>query len=164
MAVSHKDWHEMLSLPYMGIMLNTHFNRGNPPPPLKNTTWKSMLLVEVKVSSIGVLLKSKLDQTWMHNDLVQLYQKRLKQVLTRRFVPVKETLCSKRHYPSNQTPRASGRLTMKAHVQWLMWLQMLTNPHAGAVKKYFVKIYKKTNQIKKSTKKSLISRKPEKAT
>jgi len=37
---------------------------------------------------------------------------------------------------------------MKAHVQWLLWLQMLTNPHAGAVKKYFVKIYKKINQKK----------------
>ena len=28
---------------------------------------------------------------------------------------------------------------------------MLTNPHAGAVKKYFVKIYKKINQIEKSS-------------
>jgi len=41
---------------------------------------------------------------------------------------------------------------------------MLTNPHAGAVKKYFVKIYK-INQIKKiKNQNSSISRKPKEAT
>ena len=51
---------------------------------------------------------------------------------TRRFVPVKfkkKTLCPKRYYLSNQTPRASGHLTMKAHVQWLLQLWMMTNSH-----------------------------------
>jgi len=33
-----------------------------------------------------------------------------------------------------------------------MWLQMLKNPHAGAIKKYFVKIYKKINQKKNQSK------------
>jgi len=42
---------------------------------------------------------------------------------------------------------------------------MLKNPHAGAIKKYFVKIYKKINQkkINQKEKNSSISRKPEKA-
>jgi len=37
---------------------------------------------------------------------------------------------------------------MKTHVQWLLWLQISTNPHTGAVKKYFVKIYKKKKKKK----------------
>jgi len=46
---------------------------------------------------------------------------------------------------------------------------MLTNPHAGAIKKYFVKIYKNQSNKKKSKnkkikKRSLIGRKPEKTT
>jgi len=43
---------------------------------------------------------------------------------------------------------------------------MLTNPHAGAVKKYFVKIYKNQSNQKKSkkSKKNSMSREPEKAT
>jgi len=54
---------------------------------------------------------------------------------------------------------------MEPHVQWLMWLQMLTNPHAGAVKKYFVKIYKnQSNQKNQKKSKGSISRKSEKAT
>jgi len=43
---------------------------------------------------------------------------------------------------------------------------MLTNPHVGAIKKYFVKIYKKSIKSKNKIKniKSSIGRKPEKAT
>ena len=41
---------------------------------------------------------------------------------------------------------------MKTHVQWLLWIQMSTNPHASAVKKYFVKIYKNQSNQKKSKK------------
>jgi len=41
---------------------------------------------------------------------------------------------------------------------------MLTNPHVGAVKKYFVKIYKNQSNQKINKKKTSISRKPEKAT
>jgi len=37
---------------------------------------------------------------------------------------------------------------MKTHVRWLLWPQMLTNPCAGAVKKYFVK--KKIKKLDKS--------------
>ena len=39
---------------------------------------------------------------------------------------------------------------MKTHVQWL---EMLTNPHAGAIKKYFVKIFKNQSNQKKKSKK-----------
>jgi len=42
---------------------------------------------------------------------------------------------------------------MKARVQWLLWLQMLTNPHVGVVKKHFVKIYKKSIKSKTEQKK-----------
>jgi hypothetical protein len=58
MAVIYKDWHKMLPLPYVGIMLQ----QGQPPllPSLFNM--KVVLPVQVKVTPIGVLPKSKLDR------------------------------------------------------------------------------------------------------
>jgi len=56
----------------------------------------------------------------IYDDLVQLQKEVETKLPTRRFVPTKfkrKTLCPKRYYLSNQTPRASGRLTMKAHVK-----------------------------------------------
>jgi len=41
---------------------------------------------------------------------------------------------------------------------------MLTNPHAGAVKKYFVKKIKNKKNQKSKNQKSSMSREPEKAT
>ena len=88
----------------------------------------------------------------MHDDLVQLYQKKLEQTSNKKVRPreiQERDFVHKKYYLSNQTPGACGCLTMKTHVQWLLWLQMLTNPHVGAVKKYFVKIYKNHSNQKK---------------
>ena len=63
MAVIYKDWHEMLLLPYMGIVLQYTLQQGKPPLHPLVYTLEIMPLVEVEVPSIGVLLKSKLDWT-----------------------------------------------------------------------------------------------------
>jgi len=55
----------------------------------------------------------------MHDDLLQLYQKRLKQTSNKKVRPreIQEgDFVPKKYYLSNQTPGASGYLTMKAHV------------------------------------------------
>jgi len=75
----------------------------------------------------------------MHDDFVQLYQKRLKQTSNKKVRPREGDFVPKKYYLFNQTPGANGRLTMKAHVQWLLWLQTLTNPHAVTpVLNYFI--------------------------
>jgi hypothetical protein len=56
-----KNWYEMLQLPYLGIMLQYTLQRGNPLLP-SVYSMEVVLSVEVKVPSIGVLLKSKLDR------------------------------------------------------------------------------------------------------
>jgi hypothetical protein len=54
-----------------------------------------------------------------------------------------ETLCSKRHYLSKQTPGASGRLNYEGSCAMTLVttdVDKLARPmNAGAVKKYFVK-------------------------
>jgi len=63
MAFTYKDWHEMISLPHMGIVFQYTFQQGQPPllPSIYNM--EAVLPIEVEVPSIGVLLKSKLDGT-----------------------------------------------------------------------------------------------------
>jgi hypothetical protein len=60
-AFTSKDWHEMLPLPYMGIVLQYAFQQGQPPllPPIYNM--EVVLPVEVEVPSVGVLLNSKVE-------------------------------------------------------------------------------------------------------
>ena len=41
----------------------------------------------------------------------------------------KDFVPKKGYYLSNRTPRASGRLAMKAHVRWLLQLWMVANLH-----------------------------------
>jgi len=127
------------------------FQQGQPPllPSVYN-------MEVVEVSSIGVLLKSKLDwtkKTWRPCTTISREVKTNFQ--QERSSPwISRNLVLKRHHLSNQTPRASGCLTMRTHVPWLLWLQMSTNPHVGAVKKYFVKIYKnQSNQKNQKSKK-----------
>jgi len=61
MAFIYKDWHEMLPLPYMGIMLHYTFQQGQPPLLPSVYNMEVVLPVEVEVPSIGILLKSQLD-------------------------------------------------------------------------------------------------------
>jgi len=69
----------------------------------------------------------------------------------------RERLCAqKRYYLSNRTPRASGRLAMKAHVRWILQLWMVANLHVQW------KPMQSRNTLSKI--KSSISRKSEKAT
>jgi len=141
----------------------THFNRGSPPSFPQYTTWRSSKSRQSEFCWNPSRIELKI-----HDSLVQLYQGRLKQTSHKKARPpwISRSLVLKVQYLSNQTPEARGCLTMKTHVRWLLWLQISTNPHAGAVKKYFVK-YTKINQIKKEKSKeskSSISRKPEKAT
>jgi len=63
MAFTYKDWHEMIQLPYMGIMLSVHVSTGAIPLLLSEYNMEVVLPVEVEVPSVGVLLKSKLDGT-----------------------------------------------------------------------------------------------------
>ena len=99
---------------------NTHFNRGNPPLSL-SINMEVVLPVKVEVPSIGVCRSPSLVELKIHDDLAQLYQRGWNKLQTRRFVPMKfkkETLFPKAYYLFNQTPRASGRLTMKARMQY----------------------------------------------
>jgi len=41
MAFTYKDCHEMLLLPYMGIVLQYTFQQGQPPSFPRYTTWRS---------------------------------------------------------------------------------------------------------------------------
>jgi len=83
----------------------------------------------VNRSSVEIQVSLNLKcMTTLHNYIKRGWNK----LPTRRFVPVnfkQETLCSKRCYLSNRTLGASGRLTMKAHVQWLLQLWMVTNSY-----------------------------------
>jgi len=105
---------------------STHFNRGSPPPSLSiqhegHASRGGRSPVNRSPAEIQAWLNSKC-MTALYNHIKRGWNK----LPTRRFVPVnfkKETLCSKRHYLSNQTLGANGRLTMKAYVQWLLWLR-----------------------------------------
>jgi len=121
---------------------------ANPPPSLSIQHGGRRSLVDRSPAEIQAWLNLK-NMTALYNYIKRGWNK----LPTRRFVPVdfKKPCAKKRHYLSNLTLGASGHLTMKTRVQWLQWLQMLMNPHAGAVKKYSIK----------NT--SSISRKPEKA-
>jgi len=58
MTFTYKDWHEMISLPYMGIVLQY---TGAVPLLFSVYNMEVVLPMEVEVPSIGVLPKSKLD-------------------------------------------------------------------------------------------------------
>jgi hypothetical protein len=62
MAFTHKDWHEMLPLPRMGIVLQYTLQQGQPPLHPTVYNMETVLPVEVEIPSIGVLLKSNLDR------------------------------------------------------------------------------------------------------
>jgi len=100
---------------------STHFNRGNPPLSLSvqhgsSASHGGRSPVNRSYAKVQALLNLKCMTT------LYKYIKRSRNKLpTRRFVPMKfkkETLCPKAYYLFNQTPRASGRLTMKARMQY----------------------------------------------
>jgi len=108
------------------------FQQGQPPSIPQYTTWRSCFPWRSKSRQQEFCQSPSLIELKMHDDLAQLYQRGWNKLPTRRFVPVKfkkGTLRPKRYNLSNQTPRASGCLTMKAHVQWLLQLWMVTNSH-----------------------------------
>jgi len=122
----------MMSLPHMGIVFHTHFNKGNPPPPLNiqhggRASREGRSPVYMSSAEVQAWLNLKY-MTTLYNYIKRGWNK----LPTRRFVPMKfkrETLCPKGYYLFNQTPRASGCLTMKARVQWLLQLWMVANLH-----------------------------------
>jgi len=129
MAVTYKEWREMLPLPYMSIMLHYTFQQGQLPsfPQVYNVETVSPVEFWSPVNRSPSLIELK-----MHDGLDNYIKRGWNKHPTRRFVPVKfkkETLYPKMYYLSKQTLGASGRLTMKAHVQWLLWLRMVTNTH-----------------------------------
>jgi len=95
---------------------------------------------------VGVQLESKLNQTEMHDGLVQLYRKRLKQTSNKKVRPhegdfvLKMTLSFQPDFRGKWTPSYEGRCAMTLTT---MDGDKLTRPtNTGAIKKYFVKIYK----------------------
>jgi len=77
MAVTYKDWREMLSL------LQYTFQQGQPPLLPSVHSMEAVLPVEVKVSSIGVMLNSKFELKFM----TALYNYRLKQTSNKKVRP-----------------------------------------------------------------------------
>ena len=100
---------------------STCFNRGNPP--------LSLSIQHGSRASRGgrspVNRSSAKVQAWLNLKCMTTLYKYIKRswnkLPTRRFVPMKfkkETLCPKAYYLFKQTPRASGRLMMKARMQY----------------------------------------------
>jgi len=123
----------MIPLPRMGIVLSIHIStRATAPPSLNiqhggRTSHWGRSPVDRSSAEVQAWLNLKY-MTTLYN-----YNKRSWNKLpTRRFVPMKfkkKTLYPRKYYLPNQTPGASGRLTMKAHVRWLLQLWMVTNSH-----------------------------------
>jgi hypothetical protein len=65
----------------------THFNIGNSPSFPQVYNMETMPPAEIEVPSIGVMMESNLVELKMHDDLVQLYQKRLKQTSNKKVRP-----------------------------------------------------------------------------
>jgi len=61
MAVTYKDWLKMLPFSLHEYCTSVHILAGATPPSFSVYNMEAMLPVEVEVSSIGVLLKSKLE-------------------------------------------------------------------------------------------------------
>jgi hypothetical protein len=62
MAFIDKDWLEVLPFALLRYRTSVHISTGATPPPSPICNMEVVLPVEVEVPSIGVLLKSKLDQ------------------------------------------------------------------------------------------------------
>jgi len=86
MAFTYKDWHEMLLLPYISIMLQYTF-QGQPPLIPLVYNMEVVLPVVVEVLPIGVCRSPSLVELKIHDDLVQLFQKRLKQTSNKKVRP-----------------------------------------------------------------------------
>jgi len=109
---------------------STHFNRGNP-------TLSPGIQHGGRASHWGwspVYRSSAEVQAWLSSKyMTTLRKERLKQTSNKRVRPreiqEKDFVPKKRYYLSNRTPRASGRLAMKAHVRWLLQLWTVANLH-----------------------------------
>jgi len=88
MAFTYKDWHEMILLPYIGIVLQYTFQQGNPPPSLsiqhggRASHWGRSPVYRSS-AEVQAWLSSKY-MTTLYN-----YKKRLKQTSNKRVRPVK---------------------------------------------------------------------------
>jgi len=94
---------------------SVHFNRGNPP---SSFSMEVVLPMEVKVSSIGVMLKSKLELKCTKT-LYNYIKRGWNKLPTRRFVPVisrnlvlKNTLSFQPDYRGKWTPNYEGACAM----------------------------------------------------
>ena len=142
-----------------GYRASVHTSTGEAPPPSLS------IQLGDRASRGGrspVNRSSAKVQAWLNlkcmTTLYNYIKRGWNKLPTRRFIPVKfkkETLCPKRYYLFNQTSGASERLTMKAHVQWLLWLRMVTNSRVLWMPVQLRNTLSKNN--------SSISRKPEKA-
>ena len=121
----------MLLLPYISIMLQYTF-QGQPPLLPSVYNMEVALPVKVEVSLIGVCRSPSLIELKIHDDLVQLYQKRLKQTSNKKdrpheiqegdFVP-KRVLSFQPDSKGKWTPNYEGSCAI--HLQ--LW--MVTNSH-----------------------------------
>ena len=68
----------MLPLPYISIMLQYTFQQGQPPLIPSVYNMEVVLPVVVEVPPIGVCRSPSLVELKIHDDLVQLYQKKFK--------------------------------------------------------------------------------------
>jgi len=92
-------------------------------------------------------------QTWLNLNtllprVIDSYIKRMKKAFNKEgsspWIPEKETLYSNIHYLFNQTPGSNRCIITKDGDK------LVSHVNADAVKKYFVKIYKKKKQLDKS--------------
>ena len=133
MAVNYKDWHKMLPPALHEYCTSVHTSTGATPSFIN-------IHHEGHASHWGrspVCRSSAEVQAWWNlkcmTTLYNYIKRSWKKLPTRRFVPMKfkkETLCPKAYYLFNQTPRASGRLTMIARMQYFYnygWWQSRTS-------------------------------------
>jgi len=137
-------WDDIVTL--RGYHASIHISTGAIPlfPPVYNM--EATLPVKVEVPSIGVCRSPSLIELKMHGDLVQLYQKKLKQTSKKKvrpcefwegdFVP-KKALSSQQDSKGKWTPNYEGPCTMTFTTRDG---DKLARPmKVDAVKKYFVK-------------------------
>jgi len=136
----------MLLLPYISIMLQYTFQQGQPPLIPLVYNMEVVLPVVVEVLPIGVCRSPSLVELKIHDDLVQLYQKRLKHTSNKKvrpheiqekdFVP-KKVLHFQSDPKGKWTPNYKGSCAMTFTT---MDGGKLARPvKTNAVKKYFVK-------------------------
>jgi len=86
MAFTYKDWHKMI-VTLHGYRASIHITTGAIPLLPSVYNMEAALPVKFEVSSIGVCRSPSLIELKIHDDLVQLYQKRLKQTSNKKVRP-----------------------------------------------------------------------------